>query len=161
MAKLLAKITTKNVIGDMKDIAAHMRVAGEHSKLLYNVLGIARAAEAKETDYGIGTKFKGNFMAVNLLTGEEFRAGSCYLVGAANELLAGAIGDSPVEFGFVIGVELDDASATGYVYTAESLIKPTENDPLTLLSKSISAAAPAQLALTEAEPKAVVKGSKK
>lgn len=139
MSKLVKKISSKTVIGDIKLMAAQMLVGNEPRRELYTVVGIGRTVQGLETDYGTAEKFRGNFLAVNLLTGEEFRSGACYLPGAAGEMLAGAMNGDPIEFGFKIGIELDNAAATGYVYTCESLITPTENDPLTLLSRSISA----------------------
>lgn len=137
--KLVKKISSKVVVGDVKLMAAQMLVANEKSRDLYTVIGVGRAVEGRETDYGIAEKFKGNFLAVNLLTGEEFRSGACFLPGPAGQMLSGAMAGEPIEFGFKIGIELDASSATGYVYTTESLITPAENDPLTLLAKSIAA----------------------
>lgn len=140
MAKrLINKISSKTVMGDLKLMAAHMLVGDVKSRELYTVIGIARKADGKETDYGTATKFVGNFSAVNLQTGEEFRSGAAYLPGAAGDMLYGAMGGDPVEFGFKIGIELDNSAATGYIFTVESLIEPGENDPLVTLARSISA----------------------
>lgn len=139
MARLSMKISPKVVYGNVKRAAAQMLVDNVQQKLLYRVLGSASGIGTGESDNGVYTYFKGSFLATNYDTGEEFRAGKAFMPGAASTLLEGALsGDvTAVEFAFDVGIELDETSATGYVYTVESLLKPTQEDPLLRLSSSL------------------------
>ena len=68
----------------------------------------------------------------------RFRTGQLFLPDVALDLVAPAVIASKksetVQFAFRIGVVKDSTSATGYVYVAEALIEPEENDPLALLA---------------------------
>lgn len=67
----------------------------------------------------------------------RYRTGTMFLPDVALGLILPALESAgkgaQIQFAFRIGVERDDTAATGYIYTAESLIEPEENDPLELL----------------------------
>lgn len=140
MSNLIKKVTVKTVFGDPKK---YIRDNGlKASVAIVRIVGIATRLVTGESDYGPWVKFKGNFKATNLLTGEEFRSGSCLMPEVASDLVEGAMcgeGVDGVNFAFDILLVPDDSSATGYVYQAEPLIDYTESDPLALLESQVAA----------------------
>lgn len=136
MSTLIKKISIKTVL---KARPAVPEKNGEVNQIM-DLIGIANGVQPGETDKGPYNRFIGSFQATNLKTGEVYRSGSCFMPDVAGNLILGALkgGASSVEFGFKIGVVKDDQSATGYVYVAEPLMKPSENDPLELLNKKVN-----------------------
>jgi len=145
--KLAKKITVKGVCGDVKKnvlMLAKDGVIPNGEKIpLMRVIGKANRFEIKKTDIGESVCLKGQFMATNLETGEETRAGSCYLPETAVEAVAGMLQGEvdSVEFGFDISVVTDDSSVVGYVYDVLPLIEPQEDDAMTRLASSLPQAA--------------------
>lgn len=142
--KILGKISIKNVTGGIIGDKDRMMKLLQGTKLdLMDVFGITKSFLVVEGKEGFepSIKLKGEFKAVNLETGEVFRAGVCYLPKMASELIAGVLkgegvsGD--VQFGFRVSARYDESSATQYVYDVESLMEVAENDPLELLTKSL------------------------
>ena len=142
MAKLIKKISVGKVFGDKKAIAEFI---GKGEKAVMRVIGIAHKAIPGDGDMGPYVSFKGNFKAVNLLTGEEFRSGTCFLPDVAADIIEGAVMGSEngsVEFAFDIIATYDNSSAVGYCYNADPLIKADENDPVAALEKAAGIEAP-------------------
>ena len=132
---LLKKISVKTVCGKPK--------APEDTKTLWlmEVFGVANGIKSGVTDKGPWYGFIGAFQAVDMATGNVYRAGTLYLPGIAGDLVVPQVTDDKnksVEFGFRIGIKKDDTSAVGYVYHAEPLLPVNENDPVELLSRKLS-----------------------
>jgi len=128
MSKLIKKITPKTVLGKIKSIAHDLT----ETTPVMRVVGIARGLSTGEGDYGSWVKFKGDFSATNLLTGDVFRSPACILPGIAGDLIESAVMDSEnngVEFGFDITLEPSD-SPVGYEFSAIPLLETKEETPL-------------------------------
>ncbi len=89
------------------------------------------------------TALTGDFVAIDTVNGEEFRAGVCFLPTVGQNLVLGALGGSPdgVEFGFDIGVKKAD-NAIGYEYTVKPVVKAKESQAMTNLLNKMAEAAP-------------------
>ena len=135
--KNIRKITPKIVAGSVKDL---YKKSGE--VLFMRVYGIATKIFTTETTFGPSTGFKGQFVAVNIITGETFKAPKIYLPDVANDYLVPALeqdGKKEVQFAFDIGVvkATSEKSAYEYEYTVQQLIGTSENDPVALLEKNL------------------------
>jgi len=110
-----------------------MRVYGQTSKVEYG-----------SGDNGDWTRFKGQIEAVNLLTKKISRSGALFLPGVASDILEGELlaakgedENSNIQFGFEIGVVASDNSATGYEYTAASMVQESDSDVLSAIRSSL------------------------
>lgn len=137
--KILKKITVRDVCGKITidDIA---KAKSEGVLQLCDIIGIARKARPGSTAMGEFVKFVGSFRAKNLQTGEIFSSGAVILPGAVPDLLYGALGETEgeVQFGFRVGIKYDENAIAKYVYEVESLLAPSEADPVELLASRIS-----------------------
>lgn len=134
---LVSKISVKKVMG-----AKPRAPEPGKSEMLMQVIGVATGTKVKDTDFGQSIALLGSFQATNLKTGKVYRSGVCYLPNLALDLIAPQLSDKDtkaVEFAFNIGVVYDEGSATSYVYFAEPVIAPGENDPLEMLTKKLPA----------------------
>ena len=136
---LIKKISVKTVAGNVKKMIAAQPEGEAMPVTIMRVYGVATKTVTGESDNGNWVAFLGQFKAINLLDGTEYSSGKLFLPGVASDLLEGALGgdNNSAEFGFDIIVVPDDSSAVGYVYQAESLIQPTEDDTLSRLEKSL------------------------
>lgn len=88
--KLVKKLTVKNVLGKKPSAA----LLGENDSYdVMTVYGTAVKAEDGEHDFGDGntseyTKFRGNFAAIRVSDGVEFRSGVMILPDVAGGVLA-------------------------------------------------------------------------
>lgn len=139
----------------MTNIVSKISVAKCHGKLdkanlpkepILRVAGIATGTKTGTSNYGPWTAATGDFYAVNLLTGEEFRSGVCFMPGTALALVEGALGSSPdgVEFAFDFGVKKAE-NAVGYEYTLKPVIKAKESEAFSNLLARVNEAAPLAL----------------
>lgn len=144
MTQVLKKLSAA-VLGDPMDA---VRQGGR--VYIGRISGIAGGLKAYTTPNGDPANgLKGAFKGVNA-AGEVFRAPICYLPGAANAFVEGALmsGSSAVEFAFdVYSVDVSKRagkkSATGYEYETVSLIEPSaEHDPLERLDSMLPPPAP-------------------
>jgi len=151
--KIVKKLSMKVLAAGRPSVPAE----GE-TNWIANIVGIATGTKTGTSNFGDWTALTGNFIASteSKETGEElrFRTGVLFLPDVALFLITPALEQAgkgaQIQFGFRIGVIKDDATAPGYSYVAESLIEPTENDPLELLAaKSLPAPASAQKTLDE------------
>lgn len=128
---MIKKLSTPKIMGGRLRFKE-----GESQRDLYQIVGVASGSKSGTSDYGEWRNLTGNFAAINLVTGEEFRSGIAFLPDVALDPILGqlSMGATAVEFGFTISIIEDDDSATGYVYTAMPLIEPDENDPLEALT---------------------------
>jgi hypothetical protein len=137
--ELLKKLTLKSCgfDGD-KLIRLAMPVEGKPPKNVpvLRVFGIVTGAEDQLSEKGPYTLYSGMFEAVNLISGETFKAGSAILAGPVQTFLKGKLqaagegGEAP--FIAEIGVKYDPTAATKYVFTGALLgEKETDkSDPL-------------------------------
>ena len=139
--KIDRKISTKTVVGNVKAILNDMIKNDEIERQLYSVVGIATRVINGESDNGPWVAFGGNFSAVNFSDGVEVRSSKCFLPDPATDMILSGLAPedvSSVQFAFSIGIEVDETSITGYVYTVEPLLAPAENDPLEMLLAQIN-----------------------
>jgi len=95
-----------------------MRIAGETTE-----------AKQGQTEKGEFTRLLGDFVAVNLLTGEKFSANQAILPSFISEPLAASLRVSQaVGFALEIGAVLEEESAVGYRFVVKSLTEPEPTD---------------------------------
>lgn len=127
----IRKITPKGVLA-LFDTTIKEHAPGE----LFRIVGIVKSTEAVETNYGTSTKLKGTFKVIK--EGREFTSGSAFLPDIVTEIVEeglAANSDEPLEFGFIINKNLNEASSTGYDFSCSPLLAPTVADPLERLTK--------------------------
>jgi len=133
MTTLLKKLSVKGVCGNIEAPAPGV----ERGMMV--IMGYTKSKEIKVTTFGDSVGFHGDFKAVDMNTGEEFRAGACYLPDVAESMLSSAMdaNDGVVEFAFeisIIGVKGRTEGEVGkYEYRCKPLMSAAENDPLALL----------------------------
>lgn len=157
--RLLKKITVKGVL-EKKPTAALLGAVNTFA--IMTVFGTATSCKAEKHEFGDGNfseynRFRGNFSAVRVSDGEEFRSGTLIMPDVAGDALAGVMmdleeGKASVQFAFFIGIKTSE-SPIGYEYTAEPLTEPEEHDPLRVMRKQLlgDASAPKLAAPTEGE----------
>jgi hypothetical protein len=131
------KISVATVCGNVKEIVKPM--TGGESKAIMRVVGIANGTQAGEGDNGPWIALKGEFKATNLLNNKSFISGKCFLPSAVSDLVSGQLGGEvqKVQFAFDIVIVEDIKSQVGYHYNAVPLMKPQENNALSLLEHQI------------------------
>lgn len=146
------------------NLVSKISVAKCHGKLdkknlpkapILRVAGIASGTLTGSSTYGPWTALSGDFYAVNLETGEEFRSGKCFMPATALSLVEGALAGSPegVEFAFDFGVKAAE-NAIGYEYTTKSVVKAKESDAMGALLAKVSEASPLALGSDKGKGKA-------
>lgn len=144
MTTLLKKLTVKHVCGSFPTPAI-----GREDDLMV-IMGYVKSSETKVTTFGESIAFHGDFKGINIATGEEFRAGTCYLPDVAANLLENILEDNEgvVEFGFkisVIGIKSrTEAEGTKYEYRCKPLMNPNQNDPMLALEDRLKGNAVSQ-----------------
>lgn len=141
--KLLKKITVKGVL-ERKPTAALLGDANNFA--IMTVFGTATSCKPEKHEFGDGNfseynRFRGNFSAVRVSDGEEFRSGTLIMPDVAGDALAGVMADleegkASVQFAFFIGIK-NSESPIGYEYTAEPLTEPQEHDPLLQMRRQL------------------------
>lgn len=115
----------------------------------YSMIAMGRVtkAQTKSTDYGEYVEFQGQFLGINENTGERFRANKFIAPGGMMENdLALTLTDvqeregksAYIEFGARFKLVKNESAATGCEWTAESLQKPAEDDPLERLASGMA-----------------------
>lgn len=153
--QLVRKISPATVFGGKEEILK--LVVNDQGKTheLFQVYGIANGTrtgqnkfdDAKEGERDSGwTALLGQFRATNLITGEVFDSGVCFMPNYVTDAVAGKLGPDTdgVEFAFTITAKFDGKSATSYIYGAIPHIEPTEDDPLERMARAIPALKPPQ-----------------
>lgn len=136
-------------------LVSKISVAKCHGKLdkknlpkgaILRVAGIATGTKTGTSNYGPWTALTGDFYAVNLESGEEFRAGKAFLPSTALGLVEGALSDSPegVEFAFDFGVKAAE-NAIGYEYTVKPVVKAKESDRMAQLLAQVQKESPVKI----------------
>ncbi len=136
--EMVKKLSVKKVIGAKPKFDDE----DQKTKDVMQVVGVASGMKTGTSDNGDWTALTGNFAAVNLETGEQFRSGVCFIPDVALDPIVGQLnqGVTAVEFGWTISIKRDENAATGYVYTARPLIEADENDPLEQLVSHLDTA---------------------
>jgi len=139
---LSKKITSKEVMGNIKALVREHGVGKKDGDKieLYTIIGQVIGHTTGDSDYGPWIKLKGRFRATNKLTGDIYNSAAAMLPEEATDPLLAVLaidGASSVDMGFDIALQIDDSSATGYVYTVTPLMSPSEDDPLERLAASL------------------------
>jgi hypothetical protein len=147
---IVKKITSKSVAGkiSLEKLIAHNTANPGSVMPLYGVIGLAADFVAGQSEHGPYVRLLGQFKAINVETGEEFRSGACILPGAASDLVFGALrglgeGGGSIEFALRVGVKRDETSAVGYVFVIEQVYEPTKQDAIGALESRLSLPTPA------------------
>lgn len=130
--EILRKVTLRNAGLDIKGIKAATLAAGAGVNVpLLKIVGETTEAKTGQTDKGEFTALLGDFVAVNLLTGEQFQSGKAILPNFISEVLRAALNASQsVSFALEIGAKGDESALTGYVYTTRSLVDAEPTDKM-------------------------------
>jgi hypothetical protein len=145
--KISKKLSTKSVVGNVKEIRKIAESGeGKHVDIM-RVMGVAKKLQVGESDNGEWLAFKGNFEYINLITGESHVGSRCFLPAPIDSMVEAQLeGNTAVEFAFDITVVEVEESATGYEYGAKTILKPSENDPMEMLKQTVSKESPLQIA---------------
>lgn len=121
------------------DLIAKLEKSGGSAPLL-DVYGVATKFKPGTSNFGDYIAFLGSFRAIRHSDKQVFQSGKFLAPKMIEEGLWGAMGNdvTNVQFAFRIGVKFDKKAATKYVYTAESLTPPAENDPVAMLEKQLA-----------------------
>jgi len=151
--QIIKKIGASTVVGTPKDLRK-LAEKGEGKPFpIMRVVGVAIATKTGVSQHGEWVALRGNFSAINLETGEEFRGSTVYLPDEITDMVAAQLGNaSSVEFAVEIGVAESDM-VIGYEYTVKPLLEASENDPIAALNAKITQALDA--------PKETKKGASK
>lgn len=142
MSNIIKKISVKTVCGDVKKLMSMHNIKKQTAIL--RVYGTANGVQTGSSNFGEWTALKGMFKAVNLLTGEAFNAGKCFLPDVAmDSIVPVVISGQPVEFAIDVFVSPSDTVAVGYEYNIKPLVAVTEDSALARLEQQIAAALPA------------------
>lgn len=141
--QLLRKISRATMTGDNTRVMELCLGEKEKTHPLFRVYGWCNGSRSSkdienEKDRATAQKFGpwecliGSFEGVNLLTGEVSRSGQCFLPQFAVDAVVGQLGGDVerVKFAYQVGAKFDDTTPTKYTYVVDSLIEPTENDPM-------------------------------
>lgn len=148
--QLLRKISAATVIGGKNVVLEECFKDKTTPHDLYQVVGLCtgiKTGKDKQNKNDDGspkdwTALTGSFQATNLMTGEVFRSGVCFMPSFVTDAVAGQLNDEvdTVRFAFKIGAHFDAESVTSYVYDATPLMEPAEGDPLSLLAAQFEGA---------------------
>lgn len=140
--KLVKKITSKDVMGNMKQIVRESGKKNGETVELFTVIGQVIGHVSGESTYGVWTKLKGRFRATNKVTGDVFNSSVAILPDEAMDPLLAVLaidGAESVDMAFDVNAVIDDTTAVGYVYAVLPLMAPSEDDPLERLQKALPA----------------------
>lgn len=152
MASIVKKISVKSIFGDVK--AALKKGTIQDGTAIIRVIGIASGTKTGNTQFGDWTALLGQFKGTNLVTGEQFTSGKCFLPESAMELIVPVVvAGNTAEFAVDIGVKENDSLAIGYEYTVTPLIQQGSTDAMERLESAV--------AETAALPAPTKKGAKK
>lgn len=134
----IKKLSTKNIFGSANDV--RNALGNQKETPLYKIFGIANGWKPGEGTYGSYVAFKGEFHAINLDTGEEFRSATCFLPDDITPMLQNALDNAKgqtVKFGLQISARQNERSSVGYEYAATPIVSVVENDAMAELRKTM------------------------
>lgn len=140
--KLIKKITSRDVMGNLKEVIRESGKKNGEIVPLFTIVGQVIGHTAGESQYGPWIKIKGRFRATNKITNDVFNSAVAMLPDEAVTPLLTVLaidGAQSVDMAFDIGAKIDDNTAVGYVYEVVPLMKPSEDDPLDRLQKALPA----------------------
>lgn len=138
--KLVKKITSRDVMGNMKQIVRESGKKDGESIELFTVIGQVIGHTTGESTFGPWIKLKGRFRATNKITGDVFNSAVAMLPDEATTPLLVVLavdGAASVDMAFDVNAKVDDNTAVGYVYEVVPLMAPSEDDPLERLQKAL------------------------
>lgn len=149
------KITLKSILGKNPGmfleeiIAASKSTENEGALRLAQIFGRANRGKPKATDKGDYVQFTGEFVGVNLITGERVTSGAAILPQTAENMIHGAMGsltadgtsETTVEFAIEISAKYEPTAIAKYVFSVRSLIAPKQSDPMKALMVAAGALA--------------------
>lgn len=147
MAKvnIVKKLSAKVLVGNVKSYVKDLQEG--QSLDIFRVVGIARKIKTGISNFGEWESLMGEFVAEPLVgakAGQRFRTGQMFLPDVALNLIAPVVGNgnNGVELAFVVNIEANEDSATGYIYSCQFLVEPESSDPLeALMAKALPAPA--------------------
>jgi hypothetical protein len=126
------------------EMLAKLEKQGKGSRTdLLDVYGIATKFKPDDGDKGPYVRFYGSFRAIRHGDKATFQAPQLIMPKPIEEGLWAVMGAAEegekanVQFAFRVGCKFDPDAATKYVYTAESLIPPSDSDPVVMLEKTL------------------------
>lgn len=140
-ATQIRKITIKEVFGDRKTVLEAAVAAKGKIANLFSVIGVVDGVKPGSTDKGDYLRLIGQFEATNLDTGQIYSSGACILPNFIGDGIGAALlrpNAQSVQFAIVLGAKTDEKSVTGYVYTGDSLLPPSEHSPLVALRATLA-----------------------
>jgi len=139
MVAIIGKISAKGVCGNVKKVLRENLSPDQETMDLMRVIGVASGVKTGTSDHGDWVALLGNFKATNLVTGEIFQSGKCFLPDIASDMIAPVVSSGqPVEFAIDIYVQIDDESATGYIYGIKPLVTPGADDAISRLEHAVT-----------------------
>lgn len=128
-------------------------------KLVATIAGVAKKAKKGESDYGEFTKFIGEFVAVNRITGEQFKSSTCFLNGDLLDQVESAIQSvdkatgevyyNDVEFSANVFVVRDNSIETMFFYSTQPIRKVAASNALLTLINEIAEVEKIDIAIVE------------
>lgn len=109
------------------------------------ITGRTTSAKTGQSENGEYTALLGEFVGLDMVTGEVFNSGKCILPNFVSETIAAALLESQaVEFALEIGAVAKEDAATGYEFTVRPLVntEPTDNMKRLLTAAGIDTGAP-------------------
>lgn len=172
--KILKKLTIREAVGGKPALQQIVYAAATPNEKglptvtpgkpveILQIIGFVQRVVAGESDNGPYMKLHGEFEAVNLVTGEVFSdVGTAILPNFLGDRIANAIkaGADNVQFGVKILAHYEETAATGYVFTAETLMTPQKSRNLEAIKSMIlgtgnKLAGPPPIMLTQDAPEA-------
>lgn len=141
--KMIRKISIATVIGKPTQDQAAAKTK------LMRVVGYAKSSFKVQSPYGDAHGIMGEFVATNLITGEQTESTKMFLPDIAQEPLLQALDGESAEsiaFGFDIGVEPATKDAKEkYIYYCEPLIERSVESPIKRLMDQVAEAKPLPL----------------
>lgn len=134
-ASLKKKISVKTVYGKPDP-----RTIPENGSIpVMRVMGQVTGLRTGQGDFGPWVAFKGEFIAVNLGTGESFKGSQLFLPEVASDLIENAVINAE---GSNVNVAFDIEAIRGrtsddFEYTAKPHMEVEESDPLLMLVKAM------------------------
>lgn len=143
--RILKKISVATAVSLPKSFFKELKTETPIMRLF----GLVRGYEIGNSQYGAFFKFKGEFHAIDLDTGEESVSSVAFLPSPVDELLSQQVdtikesGDknAAVEFGFDISVTPDENSTVGFQYRINNLGETRLSDPMQAVAERMRAVA--------------------